>query len=285
MSERAFTAFRMFTEEGKELTVSLPLDCDGARAFDDADAQSIRAAIETMKRNGFTINAPGANEGEIVREVGYVCRRAKINDDGSETPLIDLYPDTDNPKVVYKTFSLYLNTDEDVAAFEAATGVRLESLPLYDSNTALKRDDRKSDKYVVALTRKPVRVALTHNPLYNPDETDVNKKKPQFRFARWLDTSPNAPSQREPGKNEPSSGASASHWTTSDIAKQKVSDALNRLNINGRDRIAAVIAAVEPGITALSQSKTANEDEFIARLERYVKTLKGGVDDEDQIPF
>src|SRR5688572_26104246 len=102
---------------------SLPIEGDTLQGFNYGVAfQSVQAALAA----GFTVNAPGLEAGEKREEVGYVLRREKENQDKSVTPIIDLYSPHDAVK--FKILSVYLNKDEDVSAFEAASGVRLDKL-------------------------------------------------------------------------------------------------------------------------------------------------------------
>ena len=54
---------------------------------------------------GFAANLPGVEEGEKLEDIRHVVRRVKVNSDGSETPVIDLYPERANFRVLvlYRT--------------------------------------------------------------------------------------------------------------------------------------------------------------------------------------
>ncbi len=127
---------------------------------------------------GFAANLPGVEEGEKVEDIRYIVRRAKVNDDGSETPVVDLYPDRAN----FRILVLYLNTEQDIQAFEAACGVRLKDLPLYDGDNSIERGKGpKTDKYVTQLTQS-AKAAFKANPKWEGDE---DKKHTKRLFIRW----------------------------------------------------------------------------------------------------
>ena len=155
-------------------------------------------------------NAP-KEEGEQAEDIGHVVRRVKGNDDGSETPVIDLYPE----RAKFRVLGVYLNTPQDVAAFEAAAGLRLADLPLYEGDNSIERGKGpKTDKYVVSLSR-PARVVIKPNPRYEGPE---DKTHPKRLFVRWLPAgapepaAPSAPSglaphNPEPAPSQPAAGA------------------------------------------------------------------------------
>lgn len=147
-------------------------------------------------------NAP-KEEGEQAEDIGHVVRRVKGNDDGSETPVIDLYPE----RAKFRILGVYLNTPQDVAAFEAAAGLRLADLPLYEGDNSIERGKGpKTDKYVVSLSR-PARVAIKPNPRYEGPE---DKTHPKRLFVRWLPAGapePAAPRSPEPAPSQPAASA------------------------------------------------------------------------------
>ncbi len=88
--------------------------------------------------------------GEHKEEIGFVVRRAKVNTDETETPIMDLYPINANFRRVAK----YLNEETDICEFEAACGLNLQAQPLYEGDNTIERGKNpKMEKYVVALKR------------------------------------------------------------------------------------------------------------------------------------
>ena len=140
-------------------------------------AVSLAGSVAQLLGAGFSVNAPGLEDGEFVEEIGFVVRRAKTNTDGTETPVIDLYPAQGHFRLIGK----YLNNEDDIKLFEAACKVDLGKLPLYEGDNAIERGKNpKVDKYVVAV--KPFRVIWKLNPRY---EGENDKKNSKRLFVRW----------------------------------------------------------------------------------------------------
>lgn len=159
---------RLYHSSGAE--VLLPMD---------ETIQNATEQIDDYIRMGYLIEKPPKQHSS---KIGWITYRSKIEDDGKETPKIDLY--VDHPDMVYRILTVYLNNPDQISAFETACRKRLSQLPLSDSAAPLKRGDAKNNKYIVRL-ESPAEVFYTDNPYYNPDEQDATKKKPQYLFARW----------------------------------------------------------------------------------------------------
>lgn len=179
MDEQHNTAWiPLYAPDGGKIHFTINLDTP----LTEAQVQVAQAAYAILRQAGFTPREPGLEDGEQSETAHYIVRRAKGNDDGTETPVLDLYPD----KFKFRALSVYLNTDDDVAAFEAASGVKLASLPTYDSSAPLERgkDARLDKKYVIALPRPLVFIHMA-NPAYDEDVSDPKRKKPKRKFVRW----------------------------------------------------------------------------------------------------
>jgi hypothetical protein len=163
--------------------VTIPLRLD--KPILVAEAQALMESVTSLLLAGFSVDAPGLEEGEHVEEIGFVVRRSKANADGTETPVVDLYPAGGNFRLLGK----YLNNAADIQACEVACGVALNSLPLYEGDNSVERGKNpKMDKFIVALQR-PVKVIWKLNPKY---EGEQDKRNPKRLFVRW-DAFPVAP--------------------------------------------------------------------------------------------
>ncbi len=169
---------KVYHPSGLQVTIPLPVE----NALTPASAKAMLDSVSTLLTVGFLVNAPGLEDGEKVETIVGVVRRAKANDDGSETPVIDLYPDRAN----FRILGIYLNNEQDIQAFETATGVKLNALPLYDGDNAIERGKGvKTDKYVITL-KSPVKVVFKANPKWEGDE---DKKHSKRVFVRWASQS------------------------------------------------------------------------------------------------
>lgn len=175
---------------------------------------------------GASVNAPGLEDGEGKEQIGFISRRSKINDDGSETPVLDLFPNHDATK--FKFMTVYLNTVDDVNAFETASGLKLDSIPLWEGDKHLDRGGAKTDKYIMQLTR-PLVVIHKSNERYNPEEPDITKRKPKRLFVRW-DTvgtpTPPPPAQQPAASATPASAPESKATGTPQTAENGAKDKL-----------------------------------------------------------
>lgn len=193
---------KLFHPKGIQVTLPIPFD----QPITPEMAAMLLYSTSVLLDAGWMVNAPGLEDGERLDELGAVARRTQVNDDGSETPIVDLYPAND--RLQFKLLHIYLNKPEEVQGFEAATGLRLADIPAYDGAQAIQRGSSpKLDKYIVAFPR-PVKVVWQNNPRYEGDE---DKKHPKRLFVRWGDI----PAARPAAASAPASQPASAPATTS----------------------------------------------------------------------
>ena len=164
---------KLWTKSGAQVTLPVPF----------ADPQSMLAYAESYIAAGWLINAPNLNAGEYKETIGFVCRMSVISKrDGVKVDKIALYPN--NPGTMWKCGQVYLDTADDVAAFEEATGLSLSSLQEYPSDAAPKRDGSGA-QYIVPVQRPTVAI-FKKNDKY----VEGSKEQPKNHFARWDGTTP-----------------------------------------------------------------------------------------------
>lgn len=181
---------RGYLPNGRMLSITaLPTD-DFA-----AIIQRAIALDAAMVAAGLSVREPGLNEGEQRETIHYVARRSKVNDDDSETPMLDMYAENHN----WATLKEYLNTAAEVQAFERVAGIQLTDIP-YNPNhkDAPNRNDRADQKYIFTLPR-PVNVIYKQNPKW---QGEGDKKNRKFLFVRWADA-PTTPPAAQNGANPP----------------------------------------------------------------------------------
>jgi hypothetical protein len=183
---------KLYHHRGVE--VRIPLHC-GLEPLPLAHFAALVGSIDNALSAGLLLQAPGLEEGETREMIGSVVHREKENEDGTITPIVDLYVDDD--RMEYSILSVYLNHDKDAAAFERASGMKLAGIPVYVGAGKLQRGaSRQTDKMILKAP-KPFALAWKPNPRHNPEETDSTKKKPKRIFSRWPDLAP------ETAANEP----------------------------------------------------------------------------------
>jgi hypothetical protein len=133
---------KLFHPAGAQVSLPVPLE-----PLSGAQAKALFTSVAALIEAGFLVSAPGLEDGELAEEVNAVSlRNAK-----DETPIVDFY--SSNSKLLKKFMHSYLNNEQEVADFEAATGLHLADLTVYDGSLAIARDDPKAGKYLTPLPR------------------------------------------------------------------------------------------------------------------------------------
>lgn len=144
---------KLYHPSGAQVSLPVPV----LSRLTTQQAMDVLASVSEYINVGFRVTAPGLEEGELIEEINAVARREAK--DG--TPIVDFY--SGNMKLLKKFMHVYLNTEQDVAAFEKATGIQVALLQVYDGALAIARDDNKAGKYIVNLPR-PIRVVWKLSP-------------------------------------------------------------------------------------------------------------------------
>lgn len=164
-------------------------------ALNGGDVQSLVSTVLAldiaMSAAGITPREQGVEAGEQVETIHYVLRTSILNRDNTDTPRIYLYTERFN----FKFLNIYLNTQDDIAAFENAVGYDLTAIPYFEGDSALERgkNPQKDNKYLAKLG-KPVQIVWKQNPAW---EGDDDKQHPKRVFVRWLTAAP-APTATPP---------------------------------------------------------------------------------------
>ena len=184
---------KLFHPAGAQVSLPVPLEplsAEQARAM----FNSVAALIDA----GFMVSMPGLEEGELAEEVNAVSlRNAK-----DKTPIIDFY--SANTKLLKKFMHLYLNNEQDVADFEAATSLHLANLTIYDGSLAIARDDNKAGKYIAPLPR-PVKLVWKLSPKW--EEWKVSGGEGQEPHKRLLVRYETKPAPVGTAASKPPTGA------------------------------------------------------------------------------
>ena len=189
---------KLFHPRGPQVT--LPVPCNDYRAAFEAVSLALDA--------GWLVQAPGLEEGEEKETVGWVLRGG-FEKDGKLTPFVLLY--SANEALTWSFLKVYLNSPEDVAAFEYAAKLKLAQLPDYEGNDKPQRGaSAKTDKYIVGVPR-PFQVVFKKNPKH--DDTEQGKMKPARLFVRWVDQKPAGQTE------EPAPQASAKQQLQREVAE------------------------------------------------------------------
>lgn len=136
---------------------------------------------------GFLVTAPGLEEGEEKREVGWVVRCLVSGRNNGTADMLMLYAATDD--WVMPFLNVYLNTDAAREAFEHASGMRLAGLTEYVGEGRLERGNPKFAK-LIHKAPQPFTVIYGPNPKWKATEADkATTDKPytvaKKKFRRW----------------------------------------------------------------------------------------------------
>lgn len=164
---------KLWTASGVQVTLPVPF----------ADPASMLAYTDSYLTAGWLVNAPNLEAGEYKEAIGYVCRMTFVNkDSGVKTPKIALYPD--NQRAKFKCGQVYLDTSEEITAFEHATGLSLNAIAEYPSDAAPQRDGSGA-QFIVPVQRATVAI-FRRNEKY----VEGGKDQPKNYFVRWDGATP-----------------------------------------------------------------------------------------------
>lgn len=185
MMESNTFSFALYTPDGVRITF-----VNEFASYAEVIAET-RAALAA----GFTVREAGIEAGEHTESISAVMRREWIGKDDKQKRVVDLYGE--NPALKFKMFTVYMDTAEDVAAFEAATGLRYDSLSIYTNKTAAERDDRNTAQLIRTL-------ATAVKVVYRMVERDEKEVK---EFVRWHSAAPAPQPTATPAPVQLGSGA------------------------------------------------------------------------------
>lgn len=178
----------------------------GVSAFDQA-----LNFTDALLEKGFMQSEPGLGRGEHTELIGLVARREKTNKDGSVSPVIDLYAAAQH--LAHRYMGVYLDTPEDVQAFETASGLKLKNIPLNPADAPPSKDNTR----LVVTPVKPLTVVYTNNPDYD-EKSD--KKNPKRIFVRWDGV--NVKSDLQNGQNAEKGVVGAGNGNSGDTSQSEL---------------------------------------------------------------
>lgn len=157
-------------------------------------AQAI-TAIEDAIASGFLPTAEDVKNGEHKELIDTVVRREHIDKRGQIVPVIDLYPKWQGDFGQFRFTSVYLDNEEQVAEFEAQSGLRLDKLPVYESQAPLQRNPARPHRCEITCPT-PFEAIKQQN-----GEKEVNGvTQMTYKFARYATPKPlatPAPTERK----------------------------------------------------------------------------------------
>lgn len=236
-----FGLMRLYHPSGVQVSLPIPV----GQVVESAQWASMLASVSNAIAAGWLQNAPGLEEGEERHEVGYVVHKV-ITQNDNEVDVIDLYSANDGKK--FSILTVYLDSDEKRKQFEAASGMSLSSLPIYEGDNKIERDKdpTKTKRYVIKAP-KPFYAASKLNPRYDADEAKRCAEQhkgymvARRKFSSWpglvvphpaASASPPVVSQQENGKPDGNTGASEPMLRKELVANLKQLAALTKRTVD-----------------------------------------------------
>ncbi|MDX9993100.1 MAG: SWIM zinc finger family protein [Anaerolineales bacterium] len=229
---------RLYHSSGAQVTLPIAYTAAG----------NMYAQVDAYLGAGFQVNAPGLEEGEQKQGVVSVSRRESKD----STPIVAFY--LAHPKTVKKFLHAYLNNQEDVLAFEAATGLRLDAIPLWPGERDIDKDSRQADEYIIPLPH-PVNIVWEVNPKWQTWSAEGGKssgalephKRILVRYDAVAAKPVTGPLPALPGDPKPASGALVRKYQDGtlckdDPAERVAFDAYTKANNNSPASLEALRA-------------------------------------------
>jgi hypothetical protein len=138
---------KLFSPEGALVTIPIDL----ASVITPEQANNILYSVRNLCVVGFSVIEKGLEEGELTLTAASVARRTA----GDQTPIIDFFDP--HPKVEKKTLHTYLNSPEEIEAFENASGLKLSAIPEWEGEIAIAKTHAKAGKYIIKM-HQPVKI-------------------------------------------------------------------------------------------------------------------------------
>jgi hypothetical protein len=183
MTENKYALTHLYHPSGAK--VDIPIDLEVG--LSPERASNLRISVDALLAAGFAVNMPGLDDGELVDEVTSVARRAS----GDGVSIVAFYKA--HPKLVKKFIHEYLDTPEQIADFESATGLKLNNIPVFDGDKDITKDNRAAGKYIVPLAR-PVKVVYKISDRWKRwnEEGGQGQQPHKFELLRYMSNG-NAP--------------------------------------------------------------------------------------------
>lgn len=219
-------SFKAYSSHGFDVIVTLG----------STDPAEINRKLDEFLSAGFTAAPPlaeGLLPGEERGEVTHVVRRSQQNDDGTITPIIDMYVG----RLAFRWSFVYLDSAQEIAEFEAAAGLHLAQMPVYNGDIALERGKKPAieQTYVIPVP-KPFKVIRNK---------DMNENKRLVRYDGSPSVQPSAIPPEKPTGNE-------THWANLSGATSRFFDTARAKGIKTTD----ILKLLEPGVTLSALNAT-----------------------------
>lgn len=132
---------RVYSADGFEMSITLAV----------SSVAEASARLNDIREAGWLPRRPDAGEAGEIETIDTVVRRKTENG----VPIIDFYAcwSHENKFGAFKYAHKYLDKSEDIAQFEAQSGLKLNDIPLYEGQQAITRKAEKPTRYEIKVRR------------------------------------------------------------------------------------------------------------------------------------
>lgn len=178
--------FYAYLPNGLKVHYEFPIVDLEAMALIAAKYDDLIELTNILLSKGLSLEMPGLEAGEQSYEITHIARRTQRNKkDNTTTPIIDLYREN----LSFSDLKTWVDTDDEIKAFESATGLKLSTIQPFPGTSAIKRGESPdADGFVIKLTR-PVKAIWK----MNPDYVEGSKTESKRIFVRWANATPATP--------------------------------------------------------------------------------------------
>ena len=156
---------------------------NGAKVYMPISPDRLRQQMVQYAAAGLLVEPPSPEERELLFNIGAFVIRLHINDNGSETPVVDLYFRHANGFFDRKRSTrVYLNNGYDVRSFERAFAVSLDGLEFYSGQPITRGKNPDLDHFVHLVPRGRVWGVFRPNPNF---QSGGSEGAPKYYFVRW----------------------------------------------------------------------------------------------------
>lgn len=161
---------KVYTTDGYQISLNLPASttAEALRHLDDIRAAGL---LPFMPEN--LISEETETIVTVVRRIHFDEKKQR------EVPVIDLYPAWRGNYGQFRFAHIYLDTPEQIAEFEKNAGVKLDDMPVYNGQQALKRKEGRKDP-----TEVTCRPFVAIKEATGTTEMEGNTYK-TYRFSRY----------------------------------------------------------------------------------------------------
>ncbi len=241
----------------------------------DAKREEIEAMIgrvTALPEFGVTPELVGIEAGDKRITITSVIKRLFTKNDGKDATVIDMYPEwgAGGKFGEHRSGFMYIDGQEDITTFEQQSGLKYDSLPLYESGSPIKRIYNRANKNEVAV-KTPFGMIK-----HLVGKSDDGKNRYKYSYATGGTSQPRAtqtpmPSQQpQATAQKPVSAIPDGHWVKDNDKRLFVLSECVKIGAIAENTNEALKAFNTERKLDVTQFKTAKE--YLAKVSEIIKS-------------